>query len=235
MQISFRTALQEFTILIIDDDPMICETLKNLLGRLCHRVLIASNGKEGLEAFYAHAPDIILSDVDMPQLDGLKLAQAIRNSHAPKTPIILFTGRSDTEQLRQALSLGLVDYLQKPLEFETLYNALLRALQRLQETNLHFVKITETLHYHPTSKRLRCGEEWISLVKKEILLLELLLKHRNRLVLRHHIEDAVWGDEVMSDGALKTLLNKLRKKIGKEQLITIAKSGYLLKGFSTVC
>src|SRR5450631_1324238 len=127
-------------ILYVEDEPDLRERIRIVLEMYFTHVIVASNGKNGLELFTRHLPDIAVSDIKMPVMDGLELTKHIRKI-APETPIILTTAFTETAYLLKAIELGVVAYVRKPLDcrllVETITHAATPILQKiaLEETN----------------------------------------------------------------------------------------------------
>ena len=103
------------TILVVDDDPDICEIVQVNLEGAGYRVIQASDGAEGLAAARTHLPDLIILDVLMPDLDGWEvLAQLVGDPRTADRPVIMLTCRGDDQDVLRGLSLGAVEYITKP-------------------------------------------------------------------------------------------------------------------------
>ena len=111
------------SILYIEDDDITRENIAAYLQRQCKQLYIASNGEEGLELFKTHDPEIIITDIEMPKLNGLDMAKKIRKL-SPTTQIIITTAYTSNEYLLQAVNLHLVQYIVKPISLPKLTSAL---------------------------------------------------------------------------------------------------------------
>lgn len=117
-------------ILVIDDEPVVRESLAVYLGDSGFEVMTAANGDQGLELFRANRPDLVICDLRMPQVDGLDVLKAI-NAESAETPVIVVSGQGSMNDVVNALRNGAVDYLVKPLiELEVLEHSVRRALER---------------------------------------------------------------------------------------------------------
>ncbi len=119
-------------VVVIDDEEPIRRTLKLLLERAGHEVVLASDGKEGLHRCRDTVPDLVMTDIHMPQLDGIAVAMALRTS-APALPVIVMSGGDRTERLDLlggALLLGAVRVLRKPFTLDEALTAIQGALGR---------------------------------------------------------------------------------------------------------
>ena len=117
------------TILVIDDERMICDLLRSAFSAHGHEVLTATSGREGLEIFRQRKPRFTLLDLHMPEMDGIEVLQAIRKINADAPVIMLTGGGTDALEIR-ARGLGVTDFLRKGLPLETLVTTIDRAMQR---------------------------------------------------------------------------------------------------------
>ena len=117
------------TILVVDDERLICDLLRVVLGRHGHEVFTASNGREGLELFKEHRPRFTLLDLRMPEMNGIEVLNQIRAIDSQATVMILTAWGSDALQ-QQARQLGIMDFLSKELSLDVLMEAMGRTLQQ---------------------------------------------------------------------------------------------------------
>lgn len=118
------------TILVVDDEPNIVQTLKDRLEMNDYNVLTACNGKEGVEVALEKQPDIILLDVIMPIMDGHEMLETLRNDPDGRNlAVIMLTARSQTEDIVRANSCGIEDYIVKPFDL----SELLEKIERIFE------------------------------------------------------------------------------------------------------
>jgi len=119
------------TILIIDDELPTLELLQILLEAYGYNVLAAENGEAGLQLFKEHHPNLVLTDIKMPGIDGLEVLKRIKELN-PHAEVIVITGHGDMELAIQALNLDATDFINKPVERQDLDKALKRAQERMQ-------------------------------------------------------------------------------------------------------
>jgi CheY-like chemotaxis protein len=118
------------SLLYVEDEPETREALSMVFEAKFQRVYTASNGKDGLELCEQHDPDVIISDIAMPDMDGLQLSEQVRERH-PDKPIILLSAYEDSDKLKQAIEIGIDSYVSKPFRWEELDKALRKAVLRL--------------------------------------------------------------------------------------------------------
>ncbi|MGB5794041.1 response regulator transcription factor [Poseidonibacter sp.] len=224
--------LKSLNILYVEDEKNIRNNIEQILKLLCKDVYSASNGKEALSTFKKNNIDIILSDINMPEMSGLELSSEIRENHK-YIPIILLTAHTDINFLLKATKLKLIDYLVKPLNLKDLKNALLNAALEYKEQFEKIIYFKNNIEYHINKKLLFENSIRKDITNKELLLLEFLYENKSRVVTKDEIKNEIWDDYFEStDSAFKSLLNKLRKKIGKESVKNISGVGYQIQTIS---
>ena len=115
------------TILIIDDEPEIVEVLTEFVQQIGYNSLSASNGLQGLEVAKQLSPDLIISDINMPKMNGLEMLEKL-NSSGLGIPVILFTAFSDIQKIKTAWKLGAFDFVEKPIDLGSLHKIIDNAL-----------------------------------------------------------------------------------------------------------
>ena len=212
-------------ILYVEDDEIARENGVEYLQNFFEQIYEASDAIVALQLYEKYQPDIIITDIQMPKLNGLEFVKKIRQKDK-KTQIIIITAFCDKDYLLKAIELGLVKYLVKPVKEKEFEEALFLCVNSLQEDNSNIVKLDVDSYFDTFNKNLVIKDEIIKLRAKEILFLELLIKNKNRYVSYEEIENYVWVDSVMTKDALKTLVKNLKTKIPKDLILNLTNSGY---------
>jgi DNA-binding response OmpR family regulator len=199
-------------ILIVEDDPKMSILLRDALQKKSHRIVLASDGKEGLDIALNYQFESIILDAMLPGLDGFGIARSLRDSKI-STPIIMLTARDATSDIVRGLDSGVDDYLTKPFAFEELF-ARLRALGRRTTRSASLNYHMDDLELDPlTHDASRAGRP-INLTRTEFLLLEFLMKNPHIVLRRDTIINAVWGYErTVENNTLDAFMKQLRSKI----------------------
>ena len=190
---------------------------------------VATDGPEALSFAETSPYDAIVLDVQLPGLDGLAVCRKLR-ADGCVTPILLLTARDTTDDKVSGLDSGADDYLTKPFVFDELL-ARMRALLRRHAPNRDPLLRAGDLTYDPAARVAERGGRPISLTKRELGILETLLRRPGWIVSRDAIVESVWGFDFPDESNLiDVYLGRLRKKLGEPQLIqTVRGVGYRIQ------
>ena len=220
-----QNQFKNLTLLYVEDDEIIRQNAVDYLSHYFCEIFEAEDGLEALALYRDKRPDIIITDIKMPKLNGLEMAKRIRKTDKT-TPIIVATAFTDTSYLLQAVELQLIKYMTKPISSKKLKEALYLVLEHLNLNNI--LKLDTTTSYDKLNKTLFIDKKLIKLTKKELQLLDLLAKNHHRVVNYEEIERLIWYDDAMSKDALRALIRTLRIKLGGEYIENISGFGYRL-------
>lgn len=223
-----KLVLKNSSILLAEDEENLRNSFKKVLLLYVKEVFTAANGEEAFELYQNHRPDIVITDVKMPKLNGLELIKKIRQENQ-ETPIIVTSAYTDKDLLLESIKLSLVDYLVKPIKEKDLIALLEISADVLLQKVKTVVAIDERNAYDYQNKQLIQDAQKISLTHKEVEFLEILLQHKGNLVTRQTLEDKLYVYEEAPPSALKNLVFKLRKKIGNDVVQTVGNLGYTIK------
>jgi len=216
------------TILYIEDEKNIRETLTSSLQIMFNSVFATENAEDALEIYTHKHIDIILSDIGLPGMDGINFVKIIRETNK-EIPIILLTAYTDTDILLEAIKLKLISYLTKPITLDTLLKALKDAQNELPKKSIDTLIITNNIKYDIKKKILSKNGNNLHLTHSEDKLLNIFIDNRTRTLSIIEIKELLWDDSYYTtDTAFKSLLNKLRKKIGTNTIKNISGVGYYL-------
>ena len=222
-----KKEFENIKILYVEDEKFIRENAVSYLRRLFYDVYEAKDAFEALDIVNTKKPHIIITDIKMPTMTGIELVKKIRETNKD-IQIIMLTAFTDTSYLIEAVELGLVKYLVKPVMHDKLFPALQICAKNIKQNLSNLTYISLTCVYDYFNKTLLYDDLIIKLSKNELELLELLCLHKNRVISYTEIENKIWYDSVMSEDAIRSLIRNLRKKLPKDVLQNIAKVGYKL-------
>ena len=216
---------KNYSILCVEDENGIRKRLVNTLKYYFKDVLEAKNGEDGYDLYYEYKPDIILSDIEMPEQNGIDMVSQIRKNDLD-TIIIMVTAYSNEEYLLNLINLKVNHYILKPVNSENLLNGIIKGLGNKLTNNLTF---SESCYFDVQKHELMYNEQIITLRKREKDFLILLYKNKNHILTYDIIEEYIWQDKTMSMTALKTFIKELRQRLPIELLENIPQIGYKYK------
>lgn len=227
MNKDFYDKLKGMTILYAEDEVGIRQNIADSLRYYVKEVFEADDGEQAFELYKEKKPDIILSDIHMPKVNGIEFVKKVREENR-EIPIVMITAHTDKEYLLEAVELHMEKYIVKPLDLDELFETLDKCVQLLDSNRKVLLKVDENYMYDYDSKELKYKDESVILNKKEMLFLEVLISNQNRVVNYEELQDKVWGDDVMTDSALRSLVRNLRKKLPTDLIFNLSGVGYRL-------
>lgn len=218
-------------IMVVDDDPNICELLRLYLEKEGYTVEIVNDGVAAVEAFQSAQPDLVLLDIMLPRLDGWQVCREIRRFS--DKPIIMLTAKGETFDKVLGLELGADDYVVKPFEAKEVVARVKAVLRRTSNSSTEQVKEVryDKLIINLTNYELRVDGKQIDTPPKELELIYHLASNPNRVFTRDQLLDEVWGFDYYGDSRtvdvdVKRLREKLEGVSDKWALKTVWGVGY---------
>ena len=204
-------------ILLVEDDQAITDNLAPLLERSGYKVMVAGHGESALRQLASFVPDLIVSDVVMPVMDGRTLLRRLREANN-WTPVILLTQVGSSTERAMALEEGADDYLNKPFDPYELVARIRSVLRRVSHGKASLTAaqklISGDILLERTARRVRFMNEVLALTPKAVALLEYLMRHSDELISRDRLLDVVWGwDYPAGVRAVDTRIAEIRKAI----------------------
>lgn len=203
-------------ILVVDDEPQLTRVLRTGLKSRGYDVLVADDGVNGLRLFKEWQPDLVITDLAMPNMDGLELCKQLRA--ISQIPIIILSAKGEERIKVTALDIGADDFVTKPFGIDELLARLRAALRRArsQPANATEQKILSEGDFYVDleARNVAVAEREIRLTPKEFDLLVYFLKHSGKVLTHRTLLAAVWGgDYVEQDQYLRVFVGNLRKKL----------------------
>ncbi|MDQ1264613.1 MAG: hypothetical protein QG559_1614 [Campylobacterota bacterium] len=215
-------------ILYLEDDLNLSETVEEFLRDEDFEVVCAYDGQEALDAIYSTSFDLLLLDVNVDKINGFNLLRELRDAQID-TPAIFITSLNSINDLSLGYESGADDYIKKPFALKELSLRINALLKREYKVQNQVMPLSKNIKFDIYTDELFIDEKKVLLNQKELLLLKLLLKHKNSAVTFENIYQAVWSfNETHSYMSLRTYIKTLRKYIGKESILSIKNIGYKL-------
>lgn len=210
-------------ILVIDDESQIVRVMRQILTAHHYQIRTASDGEAGIELFNDWNPDLVITDLQMPNVDGLELCRRLREFS--EIPIIVLSVKDDEKTIVEALDAGADDYVTKPFGTNELLARVRAALRRLPNEKTTTVLEAGDFSIDFSAHKVLVRGAEIHLTPKEFDLLAYLLKNSDKVLTHQILLNKVWGAYYNeSPEALRVLVGSLRKKIEQDY----SKPRYLL-------
>jgi two-component system KDP operon response regulator KdpE len=203
-------------ILVVDDEPQITRVLRTSLSSQGYDIRVANDGETALEIMKDWIPDLVITDLAMPNLDGLELCRKLRPS--TQIPIIVLSVRGEERTKVQALDAGADDYVTKPFGIEELLARVRASLRRTPaaEEEVPLIDVGD-FHIDLAAHKVTVRRREVHLTPKEFDLLVYLARHAGRVVTHRALLGAIWGGQSTEQVEyLRVFVGQLRKKLEAE-------------------
>ncbi|XPV67425.1 MAG: response regulator transcription factor [Halarcobacter sp.] len=219
--------LKNLTVLCVEDEDGIRKRLVNTLKYYFAEVYEASNGEDGYYMYYDKKPNLIISDIEMPEKNGIQMVEDIRKDDL-STIIIMLTAYSNEEYLLSLINLNINHYILKPLTSESLFDGITKVFKERLDEKITF---SNDLYLDMKTRELYYKNELVVLRKRDKDFLILLYENKNNVLTYSIIEEYIWKDKSMSMSALKTFIKELRQRLPIDLISNVPQEGYKLKTF----
>ena len=197
-------------------------------------VVSAMTGKEGIDLVKTEAPEVVILDINLPDISGFEVLKRIREFSS--VPVIILTVRFDDADVLKGLETGADDYIVKPFNYLTLLarvRAVLRRTERISFKESHNISMSPRLNIDFINQKVRVDNQLIKLTPIEYQLLILLVKNKDQIVSYQQIMEEVWGKSMWEDtDNLRIYIRRLRKKLGDippRMILNQHGAGYIFK------
>lgn len=219
-------------VLVIEDESKLARFVELELKHEGYDVILAEDGRAGVEKFFEEEPDIILLDLMLPQLNGIEVCRRIRKES--DVPIIMLTAKGETMDKIVGLDSGADDYMTKPFAIEELFARMRVALRRKNTVSNSNILELKDLKIDISRRTVYFNDNEIELTKREFELLVYLVKNKNIVISREQILNQVWGYDYIGetnvvDVYVRYLRTKIDDKFGVKLIHTIRGVGYFAK------
>jgi two-component system OmpR family response regulator len=202
-------------VLVVEDEPGVRELVSEALSVAGHQALVARDGLEAINLLQSQKPDLIISDVNMPKLDGFAMVEKLRD-RGIGTPVIFLTARNEKPDVGKGFRIGADDYVAKPFGIEELVlrvNAVLRRTSSSQKDQVEKL-VVGPISVDLNLARVERNGEVMSLSPTEFRLLVTLMENQNKVLSRQYLLDVVWGMGFADSATVvDTYISYLRRKL----------------------
>ncbi len=216
--------LRDLTVLFVEDEVELRNALNSAISDEFKKFILARDGEDGLKKFKKFKPDIVLTDIMMPILDGLEMSKEIKKL-SKETPIIVLSAFSERDRLLKAIDIGIDKYLIKPIDPDELMSTIEIVIKNLNLVD-QLVDLGNGYQFDKLKKVLVKNGNTITLTKKELLFISILVKNLGAFVLHDEIKKYVWTNKGVTDAAIRTFIKRIREKTDKEFIKNVPGLGY---------
>jgi len=206
--------LQKQRILIVDDEPQITRVLRTGLTTRGYEVRVAADGESAIDTFNDWHPDLVITDLSMPNMDGIELCGRLRLMS--QIPIIVLSVKGEEKTKVEALDAGADDYVTKPFGIEELLARVRATLRRSPTSSTEDEVVLDIGHFHLdfASRGVSVNGRDIHLTPKEFELLAHLIRHAGKVLTHRKLLTAIWGGNFAEQTEyLRVFIGQLRKKV----------------------
>ena len=217
--------LSNFTLLYAEDEEGIQNNIHEILDCMFKDIYLARDGEQAFRIYEEKKPDLIITDIKMPRLNGIDMVKKIRERDS-KTRIVITSAHTDLDYMLDATELHLIKYIVKPITEDKLTQALQGFIDSYEGGKIY--PLTANWLYDESKSLVKGENEEFMLTKKENMFLKLLVM-KKRIITYEEIETILWDDEsVMTQNALRLFIKNFRKKLPPSSLKNVQGTGYRL-------
>lgn len=225
MQLSTLKLLENFTIMIVEDDETALSMLELGLKPYCKKLFLARDGLEGLEIFKKNQIDMILTDLHMSNLNGFEMIKIIL-SIKPSQNFIVMTSYDSDQNFLNSIKHGALNFIRKPLNMLTIQSSLIIALSNIKSEKK---QISKRVSVDYSNESIYFDDELVFLSQNNHKIFCLFLYNLNNVVSYELIESYVYNDENFSKKALQMSIKRIKSQLVDIKLENISSIGYILK------
>ncbi|MCK5110674.1 MAG: response regulator transcription factor [Arcobacteraceae bacterium] len=216
--------LKELKVLLVEDEKNLAKLLKDAIGDSFYSFTVTNNGKEGLKKFLEISPDLVITDIMMPDLTGLEMASELKQIN-PNIPIIILSAFSDKDKFLNAIDVGVIKYFIKPFDPDELLDYINSISSEFEKK---LISLIDEFKFNRNSCNLYKNDKYVTLTKRESQFLLILLQSHKNIITAQTIKNKLWENEEVSDERLRTFIKRLRLKTSKRLIQNIKGQGYQL-------
>jgi len=215
--------LKNLNLLIVEDEKNLAELLKSAIGEYFCKCEVSFDGEDSLKKYNTLKPDIIISDIMIPKLNGLEMSKKIKEIN-PEQNIIILSAYSDTKKLLSAIDVGVIKYFIKPFDPEELLEYICQIAPKILSKKELSLKDGFTFKF--LEDKLFKDGVLVKLTKNETLFLKTLIQ--KEFISKSEIKQLLWDSEDVSDERVRTFIRRFRDKTQKDFIQNISSQGYYL-------
>lgn len=213
-------------IFLLEDEIMLNESIQEYLEQIGHQVVTALDGAAAMQILQEQSFDLLLLDINVPNIDGLTLLERL---HAAKvhTPTIYISALVDIEDISRAYDLGCYDYLKKPFHLKELSLRIDKIKVSTEVPRVH-LRLSSHYSYDQEHNQLLFRGEPHTLSKRQSQIIDLLARNRGRIVDFEQFQIYVWDDTIVDNATIRAEVSRLKKSLNEDFIQNIRSQGYMI-------
>ena len=221
-------------VLLCEDEKDAREILSFYLNTIFEEVVVAEDGQEGLDIYTQNlesgtAFDLVLTDIKMPNMDGMEMLETIHQLNRDQKFIIV-SAYQDEEKLLKSINLRVLGYFVKPLNVDNVMEMLQKAKEEVLQERENTIMINSIYTYDKNEKLLYEEGKIVKLSKRETQVLDILMQSKGKIVPTDRFKETIWGTTEKLDSTFRTVVKRLKDKIKREDFILSRKGqGYMVE------
>ena len=220
---------KDLKVLYVEDNDNVRIQTAKLLGIYFQSITQVKNVKEALTEFKNSNFDLIFTDIDMPEINGLELIKQIRKKD-DFIPIVIISAYDDTNYFLKAIEYGIDGYILKPFKFDSIQSLIKKITLKISKfkKDSHIIKLIDNYHWNIEDACLYRNQNLIKLTKKENILFKLLASSTNAIYTTEEIETELFNDDYNDSKRVRSLISRLKSKLSSNLILSIYALGYKL-------
>jgi len=214
-------------ILLLEDDVMLNDAIVKYLESTGHKVKSFREGNAALETLQMQAFDLLILDINVPNIDGLTLLEKIHTAKITP-PAIFISALIDIEEISRAFELGCYDYLKKPFHLKELTLRIDKMLQ-VQQTPQEHTRLSKGYSFNCKDTLLTFYNAPHTLAHRQLQIIQLLASRRGTVVDYDTLREYVWNDHQIDNATIRTEVNRLKKNLKEEFILNVRSIGYMIE------
>jgi len=215
--------LKNINVLLVEDEYELSSSLKSAIGEYFYSFTLASNGIDGLKEFENNKVDLVITDINMPDMNGLEMSKKLRLSH-PNLPIIILSAFSQKEYLLNAIDISITKYLIKPFDPDELLEYIISIVSKIEKKD---IVLLDGYEFNKNKNNLSLNGKFVKITKREIKFLHTLIDISPSILSEEDMKVKLWDSkEDVSSERVRTFIKRFREKTSKKLINNIKGQGY---------
>jgi len=217
-----KNKLKDLKVLLVEDEENLATLLKNAIGDNFYNFAIAHDGRDGIEKFIQLSPNLVITDIMMPDLSGLEMAKELKEIN-PDISIIVLSAFSDKDKLLNAIDVGVIKYFIKPFDPDELLDYILSISDKLINK---IIMLGNNFTFNKATNSLYEDDKYIALSRRESQFVQLFFQDSQEIISDEMMKNKLWETDDVSDERIRTFIKRLRVKTSKQLIRNIKGQGY---------